>query len=137
MGLNKLFQIIAFRPMEAVESIITSAVFIAGLWLVSPLYEPSLTASGRVAQSDMLPYILGVLHIILGAVWFYGMCINHKVSFRRTAQLSIFCLYLFYAISQVILFGVNQIPYVSIFAISFIAGVTYIWLGIGDGVNGD
>lgn len=136
MWLTRIFKTIAFRPMEAVEFFIILAVLLSGAWLVSPLYHPATTVSGTITENMAIPMTLGILHLLIAATWFVG-CKTKKNSFRRTALLLTFILYSFYGISQVIVYGVYYIPYVSVFTIAFIAGIAYIWQNIGVVVSED
>ncbi|AVD99316.1 hypothetical protein SEA_BILLNYE_139 [Streptomyces phage BillNye] len=121
----------AIRPMDVVEGILTTTMFLHGVWLVSPFFKPSSSASALILQGESgLPQIIGLTQVAVAGVHLYSLLrkpVKQEV-IRRGAMFFMFTLYLFYGTSSLILFGLGKVNWVTTFALAFIAAVVYLRL---------
>ncbi len=117
--------------MDVVEGILTMAMFLHGLWLVSPFFKPSSSVSALILHGDStLPPLIGLTQAIVAGVHLYGLIRKpaKQEVIRRGAMFFMFTLYLFYGTSSLILFGFGKVTWVTTYALAFIAAVVYLRL---------
>lgn len=112
-------------PMESIEYIISGLLIISGIWLL--FAHPSFSTG--LLDISLVVIVLGVVHIILGGVLAYSL-LTTRWPFRYRARLNIlflsFVLYLFYAISNIFLYGTEDIDWVTLLAVALIMGRCHI-----------
>ncbi|AXH68862.1 hypothetical protein SEA_SPARKLEGODDESS_178 [Streptomyces phage SparkleGoddess] len=121
----------AERPTEAIESIIGTAVFLVGLWFVSPFYKASTSVSAQAWASGTIPQYIGAAQAIVGALLLYALVRKNwtkRQTVRRQTTFAIFVLYLFYGFSSTIILGMGRVSWIATFALALISGVAHLRL---------
>jgi hypothetical protein len=121
----------AVRPMDVVEAILTLTMLLHGLWLVSPFFKPSSSASSMILHGDVtIPQVIGLTQATVAGIHIYTLLRKptKQEVIRRGAMFFMFTLYLFYGTSSLILFGLEKVSWISTFALAVIAAVVYLRL---------
>jgi uncharacterized integral membrane protein len=121
----------AVKPLEVVEGIIALAVFLHGLWLVSPYFQISSSVGSLILEGETtIPRTLGLIQSAVTGTLLYALARKPRKRevIRRGASFFMFTLYTFYGSSSLILYGLSRVTWVSTFALALIAGVIYLRL---------
>jgi hypothetical protein len=121
----------AVRPMDVVEGILATTMFIHGLWLVSPLFTPSSSVSSLILHGEStLPQVIGLTQATVAGIHLYSLLRKPTKQgvIRRGATFFMFTLYLFYGTSSLILFGLSKVSWVTTYSLALIAAVVYLRL---------
>jgi hypothetical protein len=121
----------AVRPMDVVEGILSLTMLLHGLWLVSPFFKPSSSASSMILHGDVtIPQVIGCTQAAVAVIHLYGLLRKpaKQEVIRRGGMFFMFTLYLFYGTSSLILFGLQKVNWVSTYALAIIAAVVYLRL---------
>jgi len=121
----------AIHPMDVVEVISALAVFIHGLWLLSPYFMTSSSVSALILNGDSsLPRVIGFTQVVVTGALFYALARKTKWRevIRRGTAFFVFTLYLFYGASSLILYGLGRVTWITTFALAFISAVVYLRL---------
>ncbi len=119
------------RPMDVVEGILAATMFVHGLWLVSPFFEPSSSVSALILHGDsLMPQVIGFLQAAVAGIHLYTLIRKPRKRevIRRAATFFMFTLYLFYGSSSLMLFGLAKVSWVMTFSLALLAGVAYLRL---------
>lgn len=127
------FKTVAVRPLEAIEAIVALALFLTGLWFITPWYTPIPGAASQLKIVDgiTIATIFGVIQVAMTAPLLYALHNvkwQHRMKVRRMVTLTSFMLLLFYGISGVALFGTQRLSWVQTFGLAFISAVCHLRL---------
>ncbi|QOI67545.1 hypothetical protein SEA_BEUFFERT_172 [Streptomyces phage Beuffert] len=129
--LVSFFKAVAERPTEAIEGIIATAVFLVGLWFVSPFYEPTTSVQSQIWESANIPQFTGVFQALVAGILLFALVRKgwaRRQMIRRQATFAIFILYLFYGLSSTMILGMGRVSWVATFALALISGVAHLRL---------
>lgn len=119
------------KPLEVIESILGAAVFLVGLWFVSPFYNVSTSVSAQAWANGTIPQYIGAAQAIVGALLLYALVRKNwtrRQAIRRQTTFAIFVLYLFYGFSSTIILGMGRVSWIATFALALISGVAHLRL---------
>ncbi|QIN94113.1 hypothetical protein PP459_gp120 [Streptomyces phage Wakanda] len=121
----------AVHPMDVVEGILSLAVLLHGLWLISPYFVTSASVGSLILDGDSLfPRVIGLSQAVVSGLHLYTLIKKPREweVIRRGASFFTFTLYLFYGSSSLILYGLGRVTWITTFALAFISGVVYLRL---------
>jgi len=117
--------------MDVVEGLVTLVPLLHGLWLISPYFETSASVGSLILNGDhLVPRIIGLVQVVISGLHLYSL-IKKPVEWeviRRGASFFLFHLYLFYAASSLILYGLGRVSWISTIVLAFISAVVYLRL---------
>jgi hypothetical protein len=119
------------KTMSAVEVVVASAVLLSGLWFISPFYNPEMSTSAQILESELTPRLIGILHIIFAGSVLVAMFVRDwawRPFVRRWGAFGIFVLYMFYGFSGILMLGLGRVSWISTFAVALIAALIHIKL---------
>lgn len=122
---------IAKRPMESVELIVAFSLFCSGIWIVSPAFSTESSAVAQVTESIFATLAIGLLQMFLSLPLLYAVSHlgwPHRQRVRRFVTFSLFNLLLFYGFSQIIIYGLSRVTWLTTFSLALIMGVAHIRL---------
>lgn len=122
---------VAQKPTEAIEYIIATAVFLVGLWFLSPYYKPSTSVQSQIWENAHVPQFTGAVQSVIAAFLLFALVRKswaRRQTVRRLTTFAIFVLYLFYGFSSTIILGMGRVSWISTYALALIAGVAHLRL---------
>lgn len=122
---------VAEKPTETIEGIISIAVFLAGLWFLTPYYKPSTSVQSQIWESAHIPQFTGAVQALVAGLLLFALVRKgwaRRQMVRRWATFAIFILYLFYGLSSTMILGMGRVSWIATFALALISGVAHLRL---------
>lgn len=130
------FKAIAKRPMEAIEAIVASVLFLSGAWFMTPWYTPTPGASTQVKIFGIvtIAMIFGTVQVLMAGPLLYALLKEkwpRRRQVRRFVTFTCFLLLTFYGLSGMlgsILLGTHRLTWLSSMALALISAVCHVRL---------
>lgn len=122
---------VAEKPTEAIEYILGVAVFLSGLWFISPYYQPTTSVQSQIWENAHIPQYTGTVQSVIAGLLLFALVRKNwriRQAVRRTTTFAIFVLYLFYGFSSTIILGMGRVSWIATFALALISGVAHLRL---------
>lgn len=122
---------VAEKPTEAIEAIIGVAVFLVGIWFISPFYKASDSVAATIWESSHIPEYIGAAQAVAAGILLIALARKSwekRQAIRRMMTFAIFVLYLFYGFSSTIILGLGRVSWIASFALALISGVAHLRL---------
>lgn len=129
---------VAEKPTEAIEYIIGMAVFLVGLWFLTPYYQPTTSVQSQIWENAHIPQYTGAVQSVIAGLLLFALVRKswtRRQTVRRLTTFAIFVLYLFYGLSSTIILGMGRVSWIATFALAFIAGVAHLRLKWEEGIH--
>jgi len=129
--LVKYARSVSEKPTEAIEAIVALAVFLAGLWFLTPYYKPSSSVQSQIWESAHIPQYTGAVQMVVAGLLLFALVRKgwaRRQMIRRQATFAIFILYLFYGLSSTMILGLGRVSWIATFALALISGVAHLRL---------
>ena len=129
---------VAEKPTEAIEYIVGMAVFLVGLWFLTPYYQPTTSVQSQIWENAHIPQYTGAVQSVIAGLLLFALVRKswtRRQTVRRLTTFAIFVLYLFYGLSSTIILGMGRVSWIATFALAFIAGVAHLRLKWEEGIH--
>ena len=119
------------HPIEDIEALLVLAALGAGLFIVTPFYNPELSLVHNITNQDISVMLYGIVLILLGFSGIYGI-LWKRIVIRRAVQFLLFFSDMYFALIRAMLHGWSNLVWVSILTNSLIAGIVFLWLRLSN-----